>query len=288
MLITNPIVDLTKKPVQEFRPITDLDGNIIDDLCVTDQCKLYKYSEVLSKDTFSECEEVTDKYVRFSKSNPDRKTINIHPFVSKNDESYRPHRTNPFARVIKYAFDEEKHSADFYKEHEVDHINPSRPLNDRPSNLRWVTPAENMYYAGETGVMLKKFSKETINEICQMIVDGKSRCEIYTELNVPPFIVDDVHAGRAHKSVSKNYIDQGFTYSNKHKKPKEEGIAEAHEICKMLENGASNSEVCKTLGVQSGLVTSICKGQSYKYVSCNYNLENRTVKEFFKTKKSEE
>ena len=89
------------------------------------------------------------------------------------------------------------------------------------------------------------------------------------ELGINGQLIDDIRAGRSHKDISSKY---GFEYSDKHRKPRNERIIVANEICKMLEQGISNSDICRALGVQSGLVTSIAKGISFKDVSCNYNL----------------
>lgn len=264
MKITRPFTFPNVKPAFEFvRPILDADKNIIEGLCISDQSKIYKLEDV-QNNFLSDCEILNSQLTHMSPEG--RYYVNARLFPVR--------KQNQLARLTLMTFDMAETGRDFsyYNDLEVDHISPAVPLDDSLKNLRFVTHDENMYNAGETGVMIKKYRKPLIEQICQMICDGKDRAEIAESLGVFPQLVDDVHSGRSHKSVSKKYLDKGFSYQHFPRRPREERLKEAHAICKMMSEGYGNKQICKELGVASGLVTSIAKGVSYKDISSQYDL----------------
>jgi hypothetical protein len=192
-----------QRPVQLVRPVTDYNGNIVNNLCISDNCELYDIDEYNSHDYFGDCPQANIK-VREDSNGRLYSNINIDPEC--------PKRTQHLARVMLKAFDEEDHSKEFYDTVQADHINPSIPVSNQLDNLEWVSPAENMYRAGQRGVMIKKYDKELVGEICQMICDRVPRKEIKETLGVNGQLIDDIRSGRSHKSVSELYLDKGFEY----------------------------------------------------------------------------
>ena len=127
-----------------------------------------------------------------------------------------------------------------YDEYEVDHIDPSKPLNNNIKNLEWVSHEENMRRAGETGVMIKKYDKDLVHEICKRLIKGETRKKIVEDLGINKNFVYDIRTGKSHRSVSKLYLDKGFEY---HKENKGERIEVAREVCELIEQGKSNKEI---------------------------------------------
>lgn len=252
-------------PLELVRPLTNIEGELFDDLCVTENADFYRYSELEEKGFLGDCEK---NPVRVNEDKNGRRYSHI-------DAIFNRHRTGQVSRQVLFAFEDKHHDLEWYENMCVDHINPSIPVDNGLKNIRWVTHEENMKAAAETGVMTKKYTKPLIEEICQMISDGKQRCEIMETLSVNGSIVDDIHSGRSHKVISEKYLDKGFVYSDKHRRPRSERLEEAHNICRMLSEGYPNSEICRTLGVASGLVTSVKNGESYKDIAAEYRLNNK-------------
>lgn len=266
MKISRPFTFPNIKPAFEIvRPLLDKDGNSIDNLCISDRSKIYDYTEV-QNNYISDCNILNSKYTRTTQEGRIYAKGKLFPTGAQSQ----------LARLTLLTFDmaESGRALSYYDNLEVDHISPARPLDESLYNLRFVDHDTNMDNAGISGAMIKKYRKPLINQICQMICEGKDRAEIAETLNIPPQLVDDIHSGRSHKSVSRNYLDKGFSYQKFPRRPREERLKEAHEICKLMSEGYGNKQICRMLGVASGLVTSIAAGVSYKDVSSQYDLSN--------------
>lgn len=266
MKITRPFTFPNIKPAFEIiKPIKDADGNNINNLGISDRSKIYNLDDIKPSNYLSDIKDVTDQWTHESQGRL---------YVSGNLTTN--HKPAQLARLTLFTFDRDENNRDvsYYDNLEVDHIKPTVPLDNSIYNLRFVTHDENMRNAAESGVMVKKFRKSLIEEICQLITEGHGRAYIAKALNVPPQLVDDVHSGRSHKNISEKYLNKGFEYQNNPRRPRYERLWEANEICKLMEKGYTNSQICWELDVTSGLVTSIAKGISYKDVSCNYDISN--------------
>ena len=128
-----------------------------------------------------------------------------------------------------------------------------------------------MRRAGETGVMIKKYNKDIVHEICKRIIKGESRKKISEELNVNKNLIYDIKTGKSHKSVSKLYLDKGFEY---HKENKEERRNVAREVCKLIEKGKTNNEIYNILGNKISnycFISDIRAKRTYSYISKDYN-----------------
>lgn len=267
MKISKPIYYTNdQNPIKQFWPIIDKEGNIYNDLCITDDCKLYYLSDLNNNNYISDCPEANIKIHKDQNGRLSARLIYPKGQFKKTNM--------PLHRVLMILSDTEHKNWNYedYKNLEVDHINPSIPVSNNLSNLRFVSHNDNMYAAGENGVMIKKYKKSLIHDICDSICNGESRQEIMKKYNINGQLIDDIKAGRSHKSVSSKYIEKGFRYNNNPRRPREERIKEAENICYMLSKGFSNSEICRSLNVASGLVTSINKGISYKDISKKYGL----------------
>lgn len=245
-----------ERPITIIKPLLDKYGNNVKNLYISDDCKLYDQDELDSVDYFGDCKEASIK-VRIDENGRKSASVGVNG------------KSTPLHRALMISFDEGKHGTEFYETHQVDHINPSIPLDNTIYNLRWVTNEENMENAGKSGVMIKKYKKPLVDQICQMICDGCSRKEIRETLNVNGQLIDDIRAGRSHKSVSSQYIDQGFEYSEYDNSFQ---IERAHQVCKLIDEGYRTCDIVRKLDLPNQCVVSDIKfGRVYKYISSQYN-----------------
>lgn len=150
--------------------------------------------------------------------------------------------------------------------------------NNELSNLEWTTRKENMEHAANNNLLPygeshhnSKYKDELIHCICKELASGKSRGFIKNKYNVNGQLIDDIHSGRSHKKISRLYIKDGFEYR---KFDKSESIKIVKKICKLIEKGFSNKEICDKLNLSNKcLPNDIRKKRVYKYISKNYNIE---------------
>lgn len=246
MKIINPITYDVIKPIRFEADILNDNGEYIG-IRISNTCKLYD-------------DEGNELPVRYDP--------NGRPLANLTLNEKDGNRTYPLTRIALISFANEHHPYSYYSNLQVDHINPSIPLNNDLNNLEWVSREENMRRAGETGVMIKKYKKDLVHKICQMIVDGYSRLEIREKLNVNGQLIDDIKSGRSHKSVSSLYINKGFKYKTFNR---DENEALVRQVCEMLQEGYRNIDISKSLDVSYCFVSDIKHGRTFKNISSEYN-----------------
>lgn len=254
-----------ERPMQMVKPVIDYTGKSIKNLYVSDDCKFYDIDEYNSHEYFGDCPEAD---IAIHQDNRGRlySSINVEP--RKSDR-----QTCQVARVAKIMFDEGKHPIEYYQDKQIDHINPAVPVKNCIENLEFVTHEENMYRAGESGVMIKKYDKSMAHTVCQMTCDGKSRAEIMQELGVNGQFVDDVRAGRSHKSVSCQYLDKGFQYKTYDRHWRDDLI---HAICKTIEENPDMKvkDICLLHEIDDHRFVSAIRNKSaYNKISDQYNFK---------------
>lgn len=253
------------RPIQFTRPIKDNDGNIVKNSLISDDGKIYDKDEYESHDYFGDINEV-NYYKQITDDN--RVYIRGYNVEYKN----RLCLQSPLPRLMLIAFDEEEHDKlTYYKNLEANHINPSKPLSNNLENLEFVSHDENMRKAGETGAMIKKYSKALVHNICQDIADKVPRQEIMKKYNINYQLIDDIHAGRSHKSVSEQYVDKGFVYNPGNKI---ESQYKARKVCELLEKGYKNVDILrelKDLNINYCFISDIKFHRSHNDISKDYN-----------------
>ena len=228
------------KPLKFVKPVVDEKGDPVRNMYISDDCELYDIDEWNSHDYFDE-----------TPQSPLPVKIDDHGrrYAAINDNSSNHKRTQHLARICRRAFDDPKYDEEFYRTHQVDHIDPSVPLSNNIENLEWVTHEENMYRAGKTGVMLKKYSKELIGEICEELIKGElKRKDIAKKFGVNENLIYDISIGKSHRSVTENYVDKGFKYNPLPTITKEDRVEFAEKACKLIkETNLSNIEIARLL-----------------------------------------
>ena len=161
-----------------------------------------------------------------------------------------------------------------FDQYVVDHIDCDSSHNDF-TNFELVTQAENMRRAVMNNLMPKgenhfnsKYSDQLVHDICQDICNGIPRSKIMQSRSVNGQLIDDIRSGRSHKSISEMYINKGFRYKIY---DKSDQIRKATEVCELLQDGHSVSEVSSITGYGRNFVEPIFNKRTFKYVSQNYN-----------------
>ena len=106
--------------------------------------------------------------------------------------------------------------------------------------------------------------RQPIRLICSMIQSGCSDAEIAAKMGIDVGIVTDIRYGRSYKAISMEYS------ITKHIRKKED-LDTIIKICEMLQSGATNMEIAKTLGVSRKIVSAIRTRRNYTFISSEYN-----------------
>ena len=251
------------RPLQFTKPIEDNNGNVIKNSLISDDAKIYDINEYNSYDYYGNIPEKIKPHI--DKDN--RFYVNGYNVEHKETSQYIP-----VPRLMLICFDENDHDKlTYYKQFEANHINPSRPLTNTLENLEFISHDENMRKAGETGAMIKKYNKSLVHDICQDIADKVPRQEIMKRYGVNYQLIDDIHAGRSHKSVSEQYVSKGFIYNAGNKI---ESKKKAIKVCELLEKGYRNIDIVnelKDIGVNYNFVNSVKAHIAHNDISKNYN-----------------
>lgn len=119
-------------------------------------------------------------------------------------------------------------------------------------------------------------SEVEAHKICKMLKDGYSSRDISNKLNIPQSVVGNIRTKRTWVNISDQY---GLTYDPSDRAHGENNGGavitneQAHEICKLLEEGVSNVEIAKKFNISQALVSSIKSGYSWTHISKYYNIK---------------
>ena len=155
----------------------------------------------------------------------------------------------------------------------IDHIDGD-PSHNAYDNLEIVSQSENMKRAGENNLMRygedhfnSKYKNSLIESICRDICNNMSRSEIMEKYNVNGQLIDDIRSGRSHKKISSKFLDMGFKYKEYDRSPREDM---ARNVCELLSNGKTVSEVSNITGYRYDFVYAIYTKRTFKDISDKY------------------
>lgn len=166
---------------------------------------------------------------------------------------------------------------------QVNHIDGNK-LNNKVSNLEWVTNKENYDHARAHGLIhtcgdlsYATVDDETVHKICKMLCEGKRNIEIIDELGLPndqhgKGLITRIRTGKAWKDITDKY---DFVKTGSLKKVPDEVI---HLICQGIQSGATVGEMFKDIGLTNrleyprfkSLVFDIRSGKCHKKISSQY------------------
>ena len=186
-------------------------------------------------------------------------------------------------RLVAYAFCD-KH----YKQKYVNHIDGDIH-NNHYTNLEWCTALENNLHSMDNvrvpqfthGLSIDlpergkykdrrkgrhKITQEEAIQYCEYMMQGYRGCDLRVMMGISGevFTAFKFHREHEHKAIADRY---DFSHLPNAKRYTEE---QAHQACRMLQDGHTIMNTYKTLGVSRGFVRDIHKGRSYKEISKNY------------------
>ena len=161
---------------------------------------------------------------------------------------------------------------------EVNHINGVKHDN-RVSNLEWVTREENVQHALRTGLVPlgerrpdSVISDATAEEICKLILEGKSNLEIAKMYNITTPLVLRIKTGESYTNVSRKYPELKNMLKKSAPNLTED---EVHEICKLLLKGYTMDKIAELVGCTKTQVMNVRSGRNYTNISSQYNLKQK-------------
>lgn len=161
---------------------------------------------------------------------------------------------------------------------EVNHINGVKHDN-RACNLEWVTRQENVQHALRTGLVPLGEKRENspitdkqADEICKMIMDGKSNLEIANYFGITPELVLRIKIGESYVNVSKNYPNLKDMIKGSSPNLTENQV---HEICKLLLQNYTTERIAEIIGCTLTQVLNVRSGRNYTEISSQYNLDQK-------------
>ncbi|WP_301214527.1 hypothetical protein [uncultured Clostridium sp.] len=171
-------------------------------------------------------------------------------------------------RLQRRAFDFVQFPMGYYANKEVNHINSMTGRND-PYNLEWVSRKQNMAHYAKNKRKCNSYTNSDIAEICIDISNNVPRAEIMKSHNCNGQLVDDIRAGRSHRDISSQYINDGFEYSDFNR---EEYDNRLKNICELIEYGYSNKEITEKLKLPNTcFVNDVRMKRKGKHISKDYN-----------------
>lgn len=199
-----------------------------------------------------------------------------------NDGTVFEMRRASLARTVLLAFAPIPNADKF----DVNH-NDSDSTNNKIYNLSWCTHKENIRFAYLNGRMTRHdkdgnlivkslLQQETIDKICELLLEGKNYIEIAEETNTSYNIVYSIHHGRTYKEECENY-DLGSV-------PQpiiRESLSDTQlsEICEMLIHQIPHQEIADKIGCSKQTISSIKNGVLYPELYEKYNLGKYKIRD---------
>ena len=106
-------------------------------------------------------------------------------------------------------------------------------------------------------------TEHEIHKICKLLEEGYSNKQIAEMFNITRSHVSNIRNGNFHNEITKKYKIHILKVTEQM----------AHEICKLLEEGKSNSEIGRMYNLDPGSVSSIRCGKTYVEISKKYNIK---------------
>ena len=136
---------------------------------------------------------------------------------------------------------------------------------DIVSNIRcgktWTDITKGRIKYSETGRSI--IDRNTVIAICNEINNGKTNVAIAAEFGVSTDIVSDIRCGNTWTDITAGRIEYSKFYKTN---------SEIHEVCRLLEEGKSLTQIMKISGMSKGTIIGIKKGRIHKEISSQYDI----------------
>ena len=116
----------------------------------------------------------------------------------------------------------------------------------------------------------RKLTDDQVHEICKLIEEGGRNKEIAKKYNISSPTVSDIRYGRSFTSITKNYNLESLRCIDLTDE-------QVHEICKLMEEGVSNTEIVKKYNISPSTVSEIRRGKTHKAIRKKYNITTNAV-----------
>lgn len=109
-----------------------------------------------------------------------------------------------------------------------------------------------------------KLNKSTVHKVCKMMEDGASTQKISIELCLPMRIISMIRNGFIYDDIRSSYNIQSRIVD-------EDTV---HDICEMLKDGYTHSEISKLTNVSVSTISNIRCGKSYKRIRSKHSISS--------------
>lgn len=183
-----------------------------------------------------------------------------------------------------------------YEKMQGDHLNKNK-LDNRVTNLEWVTRSENLkrrYKLDYTPSGCGDIPKKKVIKICKMLAVGKSFDEIFYDTGISTDIIRSIFLRDICTEIGDQYIFRlppaytktiicPYDTTNRNGSSGEDhfktnlSIDDVKCICELLEtNKYTVGEIANIIGTTKAAVQGIRRGESWSYISKNYNIHIKT------------
>lgn len=164
--------------------------------------------------------------------------------------------------------------------YDVNH-NDSDSTNNKLYNLSWCTHKENIKFAYLNGRMTRHdkdgnlivkriLPQETINKICELLLEGKNYIEIAEETGTSYNIVYSIHHGRTYKEECEDYDLQSVAQPVIRESLTDEQLS---EICELIISQTPHQIIADKIGCSKQTISAIKNGVLYPELYLKYNLD---------------
>ena len=122
------------------------------------------------------------------------------------------------------------------------------PSNNRVTNLEWVTHKENVIHGLESGLTPSSYSKDTIEYISKLLIEGFSDSEISKKMNSLGIISSPDRIFRIRNKENYSRYTEKYTFP-KNKPHKKRDPLLAKNIFNLINKGYSNKEIIEELNL---------------------------------------
>lgn len=149
-----------------------------------------------------------------------------------------------------------------YNIHLVKHLSSGKKKNTRTTNRSMEDKSNGN----------QKITNEQVIEICQLLNDGVSVPDIAKKYNMTKASIYSLKNGKSHRKITELHLNESFVanfihHPKRNAKHRITSKEEVINVCKMLNDGVSRSDIASKLNISTSTVRGICNGDTHKEIS---------------------